>query len=313
MKSGKALELLVSSILLNVGFSKVRSDGRYVFDGSAGQMVQGLGEAHNADVLVEPPVQTPFYTPSRLLVECKDYSKSIGLNTLRSVLGLREDINHFDIVDAQELQARQRNRRAGIAHDHRRYYYQVAVASTSGFTVAAQNFALTHRIPLIEIDKMPFWHDFCNASGVGTRFSVAGTARVDKKRDLKLSDEIMKIAKRSAVAITNDGQLLFLYSEDENSIDFADSFSLHWRSANDPWILRSRGRNYYFQLPKQIREYWLKNSHSDLERKVNAISFKATLLYNMVVYYSDEYGFPRIKMISIDQYTLEEAMNNLSE
>lgn len=72
MKTGKAFEIFVKRILINVGFLEVESDGLYVFDGSPGQMVQGLGEAHNADVLLEPPVQTPFFYKTRLFIECKD-------------------------------------------------------------------------------------------------------------------------------------------------------------------------------------------------------------------------------------------------
>lgn len=79
MRPGKALELLMKNILLHIGFSEVRSDNRYIFDGTAGQMIQGLGDAHNADVLLEPPVQTPFYTPTRLLIECKDYIHPVSL------------------------------------------------------------------------------------------------------------------------------------------------------------------------------------------------------------------------------------------
>lgn len=74
MKLGKAFEILVNRILINVGFSEVVSDGVYIFDGAPGQMIQGLGEAHNADVLLEPPVQTPFYSRTRLLIE---YSRPI--------------------------------------------------------------------------------------------------------------------------------------------------------------------------------------------------------------------------------------------
>lgn len=106
MKAGHAFELFVKRILLNIGFSGVASDDLYVFDGAAGQMIQGLGEAHNADVLLEPPVQTPFYWPTRLLIECKDYKKKVGLDILRSALGLREDINHFRILEKDELKAR---------------------------------------------------------------------------------------------------------------------------------------------------------------------------------------------------------------
>ena len=90
MKAGKAFEIFVKRLLMSVGFSEVMSDGLYIYDAAPGQMIQGLGEAHNADVLLEPPVQTPFCSLSRLLIECKDYERKVGLNTLRSVLGLRK-------------------------------------------------------------------------------------------------------------------------------------------------------------------------------------------------------------------------------
>ncbi len=57
MKLGKAFELFVKHILINIRFSEIVSDGIYIFDGAPGQMIQGLGGAHNADVLLEPPVQ----------------------------------------------------------------------------------------------------------------------------------------------------------------------------------------------------------------------------------------------------------------
>lgn len=68
MSKGSAFEILVKRILMNVGFMEVVSDGLYIYDGTAGQMLQGVGESHNADVLLQPPVQIPFYTPSRLLM-----------------------------------------------------------------------------------------------------------------------------------------------------------------------------------------------------------------------------------------------------
>ena len=47
MKAGIAFEILVKRILISVGFSEVQPDGTYIYDGSSGQMLQGLGEAHN--------------------------------------------------------------------------------------------------------------------------------------------------------------------------------------------------------------------------------------------------------------------------
>ena len=41
---GKAFEYLVKNILLGIGFNEVRSDENYIFDGSAGQMINGLGD-----------------------------------------------------------------------------------------------------------------------------------------------------------------------------------------------------------------------------------------------------------------------------
>ena len=165
MGPGKAFELFVKRILIHVGFSEVVSDGLYIYDGAPGQMIQGLGEAHNADVLLEPPVQTPFYSKTRLLIECKDYRTKISLNVVRSALGLREDINNFNIVDMAELETRRRQNRRATPSVFDRYSYQVAIAALAGFTAQAQEFAAAYRIPLVEFNKLPFWNDFCHAIG----------------------------------------------------------------------------------------------------------------------------------------------------
>lgn len=36
------------------------------------------------------------------MIESKDYTRKVGQNAIRSTLGLREDINHFEIVDQNE-------------------------------------------------------------------------------------------------------------------------------------------------------------------------------------------------------------------
>lgn len=310
MRPGKAFELLVKTILLHIGFSAVRSDGLYIFDGAPGQMIQGLADAHNADVLLEPPVQTPFYTPTRLLIECKDYAGKVGLNTMRSALGLREDINHFDIVDRAELEFRRRNRRSGMTYDYQRFLYQVGVASMSGFTVPGQNFAATHRIPIIEFNKMPFWEEFCAAIGYDGHYAAVKRINGEFGNDEELRRIIDQIASRSAVAITGSGQMLFLYRVTGDETEFDEFYSLHWSTPQKPWILRSGRVEYHFQLPKHLLKLWLENSSTDLERKINAINCKTNFLSNMVVYYSEN-SQPRMKMISIDRYMLQEALQQL--
>ena len=98
---GKAFEFFVKKVLINIGFEEVISDGIYIYQGTAGQMINGLGESHNADVLLEPPIQIPFSAMTRLLIECKDFEKShkVGIDIIRSALGLRTDINSFEILN----------------------------------------------------------------------------------------------------------------------------------------------------------------------------------------------------------------------
>lgn len=307
MKRGKAFEIFVKRILTMVGFWEVNSDGLYIFDGAPGQMIQGLGEAHNADVLLEPPVQTPFLGSIRLLIECKDYENKIGLGIIRSALGLREDINHFDIVDVDELVARRANRRHGLVYNYERFSYQVAVAAINGFTVPAQNFAATHRIPLIEFNKMAFWVPFKNLLA---QIESLDNFDVNQNIETQIIELADNIGQRTAIAITNTGQLLFLYRVLGDQNYFSDTYSLHWRNSEHPWELRSGDQIYMFQLPNSIMKEWLDNATNDLEMKRSAINCKTNFLSNMIVYYTRD-GRADIKMISIDRYALEEAKERL--
>lgn len=309
MRAGKAFELLIKRILIHVGFSEVASDGLYIFNGAPGQMIQGLGEAHNADVLLEPPVQTPFYSRTRLLIECKDYRTKIGLNVIRSVLGLREDINNFEIVDMHELAARRCQRRRESAYSHEKYSYQVAVAALNGYTLPAQKFAATHRIPLLEFNRMPFWDRFCEMCGY-REFSY--NARINRRNttDEEIVAFFDEVGQHMAVAISNSGQMLFLYRITGSQTRFTDEYSLYWSEPSLPWELRSGEQTYLFQLPKGIMKIWLDNSTNELELKREALNCKASFLSNMIVYYTD-LGRPVVKMISINKYELEEAQRRL--
>ena len=71
----ESFEILVRYITINMGFMEVVSDGLYISGKATCQKINGLGEVHDADVLLEPPAQMPFYPIARLLVECKDFSK----------------------------------------------------------------------------------------------------------------------------------------------------------------------------------------------------------------------------------------------
>lgn len=310
---GKLFEELIRNILLRIGFSQIKSDGLYIFDGAPGQMIQGIGQAHNADVLLMPPAQTPFYFPSRLLIECKNYERSIGLNVVRSALGLREDINSFEFVDLNVLQARRNHRRKAGIYNYQRYYYQVAVAAFHDFSTAAQEFALAHRIPLISFEKLPFWNtlipqidEFCNSC----RFERDITRILHLDTYYLLQKRFDEIAERMAIAMLDDGQILFLYSLDEY-VEFDENYyTLYWNNNHEYWLLQCGERRYAFQLPKKIREEWLKTSIDDLAKRENALNCKQEYLSHIVVYYNQN-GLSKIKMLSIDKEQLRAAYNRL--
>lgn len=124
-----------------------------------------------------------------------------------------------------------------LVYPYERYIYQVAVASLNGFTVQAQEFAATHRI---------------------------STVHMAENQIIEFANEIGRCM---AVAVTNSGQLLFLFRTAGVNNEFSDSYKLHWSNPSYPWELRSGNQVYLFQLPKSIMKLWLENSTNNLELK----------------------------------------------
>jgi hypothetical protein len=150
---GALLEYLVRNLLKNCGFSNVKADQLYSFENSGLFFVNGKGAAHDADVIMNPPIQMPFTYPTQLIFECKAYGEKANLPIVRNALGLRNDLNDFEIVTREFLLARKNNRRTTLAIENRtRFLYQVGVASVNGFSKPAIEFASNHKIPLLSLD-----------------------------------------------------------------------------------------------------------------------------------------------------------------
>ena len=149
---GALLEFIIKELLMNCGFKPVIPDGNYVYkqEGSGLLYINGKGAAHDADVLMSPPMQLPFSYPSRLLFECKAYERKVGLDVMRGALGLQYDINEFEIVTEQSITKRKNNRRATYSISNRdRYNYQVGVASVHEFSKPAFEYAANNKLPLL--------------------------------------------------------------------------------------------------------------------------------------------------------------------
>ncbi|RKD99848.1 PDDEXK family nuclease [Marinifilum flexuosum] len=149
---GALLEYIIRNLLKNCGFSNVIADDVYSFERGGLFYINGKGAAHDADIIMNPPIQMPFSYPTQLIFECKAYGATVGLPIVRNALGLRNDINDFEIVTEDSLLGRQNNRRADYAIEIRnRYLFQVGVATINEFSKPAIEFATNNKIPLLSL------------------------------------------------------------------------------------------------------------------------------------------------------------------
>ena len=166
---------------------------------------------------------------------------------------------------------------------------------------------------------MPFWQGFievirkCRPDFLtGRRYD----AFIDEYLDVEIEEDIIEFAnsigENMAVAITNSGQMLFMFRISGNRTDFQNEYSIYWQNRTEPWELRTGDCRYVFQLPKDIAKIWISNSSNEIEMRKEAINCKQNYLSSMVVYYR-EYGQPMIKMISINQNALREAEQRLED
>lgn len=282
---GALLEYLVRNLLKNCGFVNVKADDLYTFERGGLFFVNGKGAAHDADILVEPPIQMPFTYPTRLVFECKAYGKTASLTLVRNAVGLRNDINDFEIVTKDSITKRKNNRRASYAIEtRRRFVFQVGVAAINSFTKPAVEFAANNKIPLLSLEWFIDAHTMSQFSAITQHYidsipedQIKNLYRFFKDRDGYLYDpkyvlastllngagtlgDIVTYANGAMnyfhVGVIETGDLLFLFKKTESDIlsSLGNSASLsaeiHYNTNKpDIWRLTVRGSN------DQVSEY----------------------------------------------------------
>ncbi len=325
---GTLFEQFIKEILINSGFEPVVPDGKIVYSGSPGLMLHGLAQPHNTDVLVNPPFQIPFYFPSRLIVECKCYKKAVGLPVIRNALGLREDVNSFDIVTEEILEKRRNYRRHGLAiADIERYFFQVAVASLSGFTKPAQEFALVHRIPLIDIKRMPFAKKLREALQIDDNESDED--QLEETSDIvsdnaepmidieweNLKDKFEDTFNNFCVAILSSGDILFIYTVQGGKWFFGEveEVEIHWTTEKKLWLIKpyQKSGNFqsWFELPDVLFEQWAMKGYS----KEAALDTKERYFQYIYVMGKDERNKVHLKILKLSKQFIEEARERLNK
>ena len=337
---GKLFEFFVYRLLVACGFKPVIPDGLLVYKGGPGLMVQGIGHPHNADVLLSPPIQTPFYYPTRLIVECKCYDDSIGLPQIRNALGLRDDINNFEIITKEILENRKSNRSTRPKfHDMNRYVYQVAVASIDGFKSTAFPFAKAHKIPLISFAHSSLFEGMRQSISDLDKFAKQNqelgqqiNSRISKvmlhpEQNIYVNsfdcnewrtyfEEIENIEQNITIGLLEDGTLIFLlkaepeYARLYNENVQEDGCTIHWGRENDnTWVLNDHGIVYCFELPMEIYNHW---EHSVGEQRRDALRIKRDYFSTIVLFHKTDKG-ENISILRLSERFMSRAEQALQD
>lgn len=331
---GNLLEYIIRKILLNCGFTSVLPDGLFIYYERGLKFITGKGSSHDADVLMNPPIQMPFSYPFRLLFECKAYKDKLPLTYVRNALGLRYDINEFEIVTRGQIMNRRNNRRRNLAIDNRpRYVYQVGVASLNGFTKTAIEFSANNKIPLISLKQLlPDVIEYF--SGITDNLVetyeeeiknvtdfLKGNNNLEGETFLENSENaISQVYKKFrefedtiTIGLLESGDLIFLSTNSRENIEFLKnarghlSAQFHYHiEERERWILsiqnHTKDINFYFDLPTRIVALWLKQ---DFDNNVG-VDFKRNLFHRIFIFINDR-DIP-FRIINIDQEWLEENL-----
>lgn len=143
---GYLLEEVLAWLLRGSGYRLLADqsqDPEELVTNSNGLCVKGRGAEHQVDVLGEFAFTPAFSLPIRLFLEAKFTRNKSDLPVVRNAHGVIHDINE-NFVHGPGNRLR------------KRYRYVYALFSTSGFTEAAQDFALAQQISLVDLSGASF-------------------------------------------------------------------------------------------------------------------------------------------------------------
>jgi len=284
---GALLEYIVRNLLRSCGFYNVMADNLFSFERNGLFFLNGKGAAHDADVIMNPPIQMPFTYPTQVIFECKAYGSGTSLTIVRNALGLRSDLNDFEIVTRDTLLKRQNYRRAPYAVDSRkRYLYQVGVASVNDFSKPAIEFSINNKIPLISLSwflSQSTITDFNNITQpIVDGFNTADIKNLydylkDRNADFsarnyssahgiirgdniigRILEDANESIRRSYVGLLETGDLIFLFSSSSVPDFQFNEFrgipnleaEIHWMSSSpNRWLLSVKPVHHWRDTP----------------------------------------------------------------
>ncbi len=143
------LEEALLHLLRFAGYQTVEEvgDDPTLKDGSSGLEVKGRGGNHQIDAIADFSVSQPFGNPERLLVEAKFFEPRtrVGLPIVREAVGILKDVSEYWVVGQDQEVPK------------KRYHYQYAVFSATGYSPQAERFAFAQDIYLIPLAQSRYF------------------------------------------------------------------------------------------------------------------------------------------------------------
>jgi hypothetical protein len=141
--------------------------------GGAGLFLRGRGSNHQIDAIADYLVFQPFSNPHRLLCEAKFYANNVSLKEVRNAVGVLKDVGEYWVSVPGGHTAR------------KRFHYQYALFSATGFSSDAQRYAFAQDIYLIPLGDSHYFKPILHA----IRQAVAPfySSRVDEIPDESVS------------------------------------------------------------------------------------------------------------------------------
>jgi hypothetical protein len=160
---GVLLEEAVLHLLRKSGYKTIDSPGidPTLVSGGAGIFVLGRGGNHQIDAIADFLVHQPFSNPNRLLVEAKCYfRRDVRMPELRNAVGVLKDVSEHWVPAPGPVVGR------------RRYHYQSAMVSASGFSIEAQRYAFAQDIYLIPLGNSAFFRPILQSIRDATKLAL---------------------------------------------------------------------------------------------------------------------------------------------
>lgn len=271
---------------------------------------------------MNPPIQMPFSYPFRINFECKAYNKKTGLTIVRNALGLRYDINEFEVLTLEQLELRRNLRRGNFAiTDRVRFNYQVGVASVEHFTKDAFEFAANNKIPLISL-RWIFPDNICDLFHEITDTYLSNIFTVDQKNNLHqflkgnnyyeniftnqleshiktIINAIRNFEERIIIGLLESGDMIFLFSDediDRNYFQRNRSITARYffyANEIDLWTIElNNDLRLKFYLPENVINLW---REENFEIRA-ALNIKERMFEKLFVFP----GNPTFKIINLD-------------